>query len=978
MVTSAKLPRNPLHQTAPQVVRNDEQEEDADEDDVEPMIQQATPNTPVSFMVMPRMASSRVHKRAAALTSPSHPAVRIRTFFDTLVNAPFRNTAEAAAAASKTEKVRPRLIYVRDFPTLAATSSTWYAPLLNAVRDRRRWGFIKSQLPVQAPITIVFGISPPLTPSSVSVPTPGPSNFAALLSRTNARPSSSREKTPSFGEDEQAEKAREKRLRRRLQLWERNDAAFHHDIPKLSANIDGDEVPQQKVEVVMLGPEQTFGQNPGISSILSGLMSNGGMGGAPGVPPLARMTGQDTVPFYRTSTVVPSVRSTVDERKCRIARRQEINELTMRMGVGASHGVLDKLPQPKIVADASVAPETAPAEAITEQPAEGESSTTEPAESEAPAEVVEAAPEAVVDVASPEPTQAPHPQQDAQPAPPPAFPQEAFDKMRAEWGNKLELWSEVRHVADRAVGSVLAATPGVPRRRSTLEPTPVPWSAVVNAWQAARNTQTLRKAWAKACSNTKAAREQDEEDDEAEDAEENGDEIIERVKSDPDLDPHEQRLLPTIVSSASMPTSFDQVHLPTHTIDSVRTIVSLPLLHPSAFQSGILKEHGMTGCLLFGPPGTGKTLVVRALAKEAGVRMMTISPSDVMDMYVGEGEKLVRAVFSLARRLAPCVVFLDEIDALFGARMSARESGGAFAHRGVITEFMQEMDGLTSSNEDSVIVIGATNRPFDLDDAVLRRLPRRLLVDLPGEKEREEILKILLRDETLGEDVDVKALAKRTESFSGSDLKHLCVSAALDAVKELVTVPWASTTKPAAPSVAEVEVASPSEPVTSAESAPAAAAEAQAENTWQGVEATQEPLATPDVAPAPEATESAASETAAPTAEGKADAPAEGKKSDAPTPETKPTTPPRVLNLRHFEKAMKEITPSSSEALGSLAELRKWNDEFGEGRKDKRRKQVWGKGSFGFTNVVRDGEAGRVATPEVTPASQSQPEARRR
>ena len=201
-------------------------------------------------------------------------------------------------------------------------------------------------------------------------------------------------------------------------------------------------------------------------------------------------------------------------------------------------------------------------------------------------------------------------------------------------------------------------------------------------------------------------------------------------------------------------------------------------------------------------------------------------------------------------------------------------------------------------------------------------------------------------------------------------LVDLCVSAALDAVKELVTVPWASTTKPAAPSVAEAAVASSSEPVTLAESATAAAAEAQAENSWQGVEATQEPLANPDVDPAPEATESAASETAAPTAE--------GKKSDAPTPETKPTTPPRVLNLRHFEKAKKEITPSSSEALGSLAELRKWNDEFGEGRKDKRRKQVWGKGSFGFTNVVRDGGAGRVAVPEATPASQSQPEARRR
>lgn len=86
--------------------------------------------------------------------------------------------------------------------------------------------------------------------------------------------------------------------------------------------------------------------------------------------------------------------------------------------------------------------------------------------------------------------------------------------------------------------------------------------------------------------------------------------------------------------TASMPTSFSQVHLPPHTIDSVRTIVSLPLIHPQAFQKGILKEHGMTGCLLFGPPGTGKTLVVRALAKEAGCRMMVVTPADVMDMVM--------------------------------------------------------------------------------------------------------------------------------------------------------------------------------------------------------------------------------------------------------------------------------------------------------------------------------------------------------
>lgn len=104
---------------------------------------------------------------------------------------------------------------------------------------------------------------------------------------------------------------------------------------------------------------------------------------------------------------------------------------------------------------------------------------------------------------------------------------------------------------------------------------------------------------------------------------------------------------------------------------------------------------------------------------------------------MGEGEKLVRALFSLAQKLSPCVVFLDEIDALFGARMSAKENGSTLAYRGVITEFMQEMDGLKTSKDYNVIVIGATNRPFDLDDAVLRRLPRRLLVDLPGEKERK-------------------------------------------------------------------------------------------------------------------------------------------------------------------------------------------------------------------------------------------------
>jgi SpoVK/Ycf46/Vps4 family AAA+-type ATPase len=141
--------------------------------------------------------------------------------------------------------------------------------------------------------------------------------------------------------------------------------------------------------------------------------------------------------------------------------------------------------------------------------------------------------------------------------------------------------------------------------------------------------------------------------------------------------------------------------------------------------------------------------------------------------WVGETEKLVRSVFKLARRLKPCVVFIDEIDALLGSRTSASENNNARWHTSMLTEFMQEMDGLVAT---SVILIGATNRPFDIDDAVLRRLPCRLLIDLPGEREREAILKIMLKDDELAPDVNLSTLAKKTDRFSGSDLKRKLMS----------------------------------------------------------------------------------------------------------------------------------------------------------------------------------------------------------
>lgn len=152
------------------------------------------------------------------------------------------------------------------------------------------------------------------------------------------------------------------------------------------------------------------------------------------------------------------------------------------------------------------------------------------------------------------------------------------------------------------------------------------------------------------------------------------------------------------------------------------------------------------------------------------------------DMYVGEGEKNVRAIFSLAKKLAPCVVFIDEADAILGSRGG---SSNRSSHRELINQFLREWDGMTHFN---AFIMAATNRPFDLDEASLRRLPRRLLVDLPTEKDREEILKIHLRGELLDEDVSLSKLASETPFYSGSDLKNLCVAAALACVREEIDI----------------------------------------------------------------------------------------------------------------------------------------------------------------------------------------------
>lgn len=162
--------------------------------------------------------------------------------------------------------------------------------------------------------------------------------------------------------------------------------------------------------------------------------------------------------------------------------------------------------------------------------------------------------------------------------------------------------------------------------------------------------------------------------------------------------------------------------------------------------------------------------------------MLEVSGADVLQQYVGEGEKVVRAIFTLARKLDPCIIFIDEADAVFRSR-SDDERG---YHRELINQFLKEWDGITSSKTKNGFMMVATNRPYDLDEAILRRLPRRILVDVPTVEDREAILKIYLKDELLGPDVDIKDLAASTPNYTGSDLKNLCVTAAFACVYEEV------------------------------------------------------------------------------------------------------------------------------------------------------------------------------------------------
>ncbi|KAH8986054.1 ATPase [Lactarius hatsudake] len=247
------------------------------------------------------------------------------------------------------------------------------------------------------------------------------------------------------------------------------------------------------------------------------------------------------------------------------------------------------------------------------------------------------------------------------------------------------------------------------------------------------------------------------------------------------LNGYEQRIASGVIHPDDIDVRLKDIGGLEEIIASLRKSVIIPFLHPRRYPSSSALSTAPKGVLLYGPPGCGKTMLAKALAKVSGATFINIALSMLLDKSIGESNKLVAGLFSLARKMQPSIIFIDEIDSILRKRSEHDHEVTAMMK----AEFMTLWDGLLSGS-DRILILGTTNRIQDIDPAFLRRMTNKLPIPLPNAAQRERILALLLRDVPRAPNFPTRLLAECLKGKSGSDLKNLCQSAAMLPVHELV------------------------------------------------------------------------------------------------------------------------------------------------------------------------------------------------
>ncbi|KAL2200662.1 P-loop containing nucleoside triphosphate hydrolase protein [Corynascus similis CBS 632.67] len=253
------------------------------------------------------------------------------------------------------------------------------------------------------------------------------------------------------------------------------------------------------------------------------------------------------------------------------------------------------------------------------------------------------------------------------------------------------------------------------------------------------------------------------------------------------LNEYENQVALEVVAPEDIPVGFDAIGGLEEIIEELKESIIYPLTMPHLYRHGGALLAAPSGVLLYGPPGCGKTMLAKAVAHESGASFINLHISTLTEKWYGDSNKLVRAVFSLAKKLQPAIIFIDEIDAVLGTRRSGEHEASGM----VKAEFMTLWDGLTSTNAagvpNRIVVLGATNRINDIDEAILRRMPKKFPVPLPGLEQRRRILQLVLGDTKRDpEHFDLDYIARVTAGMSGSDIKEACRDAAMVPMREYI------------------------------------------------------------------------------------------------------------------------------------------------------------------------------------------------